>query len=125
MPYAVSMNRESRRIDVCHRGALTFEEILSARTEAAELMRQEPVTRILVDAREADITALSTVEAFQFNTTFADAFNDVWRLRISVIVPRTQHGDWSFFETVARNRGTDLRTFADAAQAHEWLSTGN
>lgn len=122
MAYSISMSVDDGWIDIRHCGPVTFDEIVAARKEATALMRREGVTRVFVDASNGDVSGLSTVQAFRFNATHGEEFPETWRLRIALLVSREQYADWAFFETVARNRGTDLRVFVDANAARTWLT---
>ena len=72
--------------------------------------------RVLVDAT-ALTDPLPTADQYQMGVETARALDG--RIKLA-IVGQPEHAD-PFFETVARNRGANLRVFADEVDAVVWL----
>ncbi len=75
--------------------------------------------RFLVDQTNVCIcsTPMQTFQAAIPDTEFASAFK---RLRVAVLRSQITEDD-RFFETVAFNRGYELRFFTDRCEALQWL----
>jgi stage II sporulation SpoAA-like protein len=123
MPYSATVSRGDGWVEIRHRGALTSQELYEARRKSLELLQQESLTRILVDTREADASNLSFSDRFEFHATHRTEFSAVPHVRIAVVVVPQRLPEANFAETVARNRGTHYRMFADWDEARAWLTT--
>lgn len=77
--------------------------------------------RFLFDLTRAQIVG-STTDSFQAGTVPADADRSQRAQAIALVyAPGT--GDQTFMETVAVNRGYNVRVFNDIHEAREWLAT--
>src|SRR5947207_1833410 len=121
MSYSVSVSRENGWVEVHHHGPVTPAEMYEARHQTAQVLQKESLARILVDVADADVSRLSLAERFQFSASHQSEFVSVPHVRIAVIVAANGQSDASFSETVARNRGTTYRVFADRDEACAWL----
>ena len=124
MPSSVSFNSATDCVEVVHCGVLAFTELEESRRQVAALLLDRSASRILVDGRESDIATLSIADAYEFHSTHDITLPGVRRLRIAVVVA-PQHLEQSFFaETVARNRGIELRLLLSVDDACNWLADG-
>ena len=110
---------------VAFRGAVTKDDTVEARAESAKLVVDQSAPRFFVDLREATLE-MSVADIFAVNSSHADALPAGTRHAV-VITPEMKSvgpEDVRFAETVAYNRGTELRIFADADEARRWLREG-
>lgn len=122
MTTSIDVRPDGQYLEVVHRGVLTRDELEAARTEATRLLREHGLLRLMVDGRAADITGLSDVDMFEFAAAHSSALPAVDRLRMALVVPRAHAEVARFAETVAQNRGVNLRIFFDAGSARDWLT---
>jgi hypothetical protein len=122
MPSLVRVCDTEQWVEIIHDGVLTLGGLTDARARAADMMVKTGLSRLLVDRRAADMTTLSVVDTYEFNTTHQSVFPFLGQLRIAVIIVRGQAEKALFAETVARNQGINLRVFEDATEARQWLA---
>lgn len=73
---------------------------------------------ILYDLTQAEI-ALDTHEIYQIPQIFIDSGNQ--NVKRAVIFPNEFEHDFTFFETVAANKGVPVQTFTSPDAALDWL----
>lgn len=84
--------------------------------EAAAACVEENLSRALVDFREMP-GKISTADRFQLGVEAASAMRGL--LKVAVVYRRSEM-NW-FAETVAKNRGANLRIFSEMDEAIKWL----
>lgn len=121
MPVTIRVLSEPTIIETTFAGDLTAADVGAAAVAALEAARAHGTHLHLADCtpligRGDVFSVYDMVEGF-------DALGVDRRLREAVIVqPGTAaEGDLSFYETVARNRGYNVRLFVDRSQAMAWL----
>jgi len=87
---------------------------------AVDCHRQHGCRLFLFDAREATVTG-GTVAVFAAGDPTGEVAGDL-RLIRAAIVHRELGSDERFYETVASNRGFQLRVFDSIAEAMGWLT---
>jgi hypothetical protein len=101
-------------------GDLSLVEAAAAQSNTARIANERGVRKVLVDLRGTS-PSLSTVEYFEFASSFVELFPRETRHGV-VFDPETYPAeDAHFLETVARNRGAVLRMFSDLDEARDWL----
>ena len=86
--------------------------------QIAEACREKSCRKIFFNI-DTSVEDLGTMELFYSGISIAD-MPDAYKLKIAVCVPREQiKGE--FFETVAVNRGANLRVFTEKREATSWL----
>ena len=88
---------------------------------AVDCHRQHGCRLFLFDAREAKVTS-GTLEAFEAGAPKGKVA-DTLRLIRAAVVHRELGPDERFYETVAYNRGFQLRMFDSIAKAMDWLTS--
>lgn len=122
MASSVRVCDKDQRVEVVHHGRLTLVELKDVRAKAAEMLVKENLSRLLVDGRGADLTTLNVVDTYEFSASLDSALPFTGRLRIAVLVAQEQFEKSVFAETVARNRGVNIRMFLDLDEANQWLT---
>ena len=106
---------------VVARGKRTRESIVSIAEEIIDRCAQNGVDTVLVDVRELR----GRLSVFDSLTVVRDDFaklNPLGVLKRAGILDRLENRfRLRFFESVARRRGYNLRTFVDPEQANLWL----
>lgn len=121
MPYSIRVDSQRACIEVRHEGWLTREQLEAARQHAADLLAKTKFSCLLVDGREANIGPLTMADNYEFSATHGTVLGGLRSVRIAVVVAPEHVADSVFSETVARNRGTDLRVFVEPEAARMWL----
>ena len=118
MGYTVEYQPDRDLIIVRHEGDLDYNVLLSYGAEALELAAQHNCHRFLIDQTQSIITE-ETTRIFEFVTEL-EKLGLQRTDKVAVVIAR-DIANHLFFETVARNRGYNLRYFYDVAPALKWL----
>ena len=86
--------------------------------KVSELCDKHECKRVFFDAK-SNVEELGTFDLFYSGTSIANMPN-IYELKIAVFV-RPEQIRGNFFETVAVNRGANLRVFTDQQEAFSWL----
>ena len=116
---SVQIHEADGCVEVVHHGLTTRDELEDVRGEIDLLLGKTGNTCVLIDSRDADLGLLRVVDTYEFSSTFPRRP----RVRVAVVVAPTQADQSLFMETVARNRGTNIRVFFDLDKARRWLSS--
>jgi hypothetical protein len=124
MEYQLHLEKRNEYLYARPVGIRTRESVSVMATEILEACVEDRYARVMVDVRELK-GRLGTLDSF---TIVTEEFPKLLGkgLRRAAIVDRqiSRTRGW-FFETVARNRGFNLRMFTDLNAAHEWLAAGS
>ncbi len=118
MGYIIEYQSDRNLIVVRHEGDLNRAVLSSYGAEAIKSAAQHNCHRFLVDVTRSVIVE-ETIGVFEFVT-------DLGKLglqrtdKVAVVIARDT-ADHLFFETIARNRGYNLRYFRDVRSAMDWL----
>ena len=120
MSCEMDMDKEHDFLHVRVRGVRTGETVSAMARDILDACVENRCTKVLVDVRALK-GWLSTIEAYDVpSTDFPDLRGR--GLQKAAIVDRERPGEtYRFFETVARNRGFNVRIFEDTDRAVEWL----
>jgi hypothetical protein len=120
MPEVVTVREDLGIIEVRSYGEVSEQELTSSREEVSEIIRERGIKKVLVDA--CDLTSLpSTFPLFLFGKSFAD--EDILRtMMMAAVTSEKTTKDVAFIETVARNRGVEMRIFDSTDAAIDWLT---
>jgi hypothetical protein len=121
MSYEVTINKEENFLHVQAAGERTLDNILAITHEIMAAYARHGIPKVLVDVREIE-GALSTMEGFELPTEHFQKIRDQRILQKAAIVDRKENEErFRFFQTVAENRGFNLRVFTDVDEATSWL----
>jgi len=102
-------------------GVRTPEALLAAAAQATAFCGEREISRLLIDVRSMS-GSLDTLETYDVAGRELPRQRAVRRVLRSAILDRPENIERiRFFETVAVNRGLNVRVFADEAPAVEWL----
>ena len=96
---------------------VTAENIRQFCLEVPELARKSGVSKVLLDQRRIP-SALNSMERFKYATEFAEYFRG---LQVACVQENPLRDPQHFGETVAVNRGVNLRVFSTLEEAYGWL----
>jgi len=99
-------------------GTLDQETLKEYAKEVAKTASKHDFRHFLNDLREAEVD-FSSIEIINIPGIFHAAGLDISRRR-AIIVPNNLE-DYRFFETVANNRGFNVKLFTDLNEAMNWL----
>lgn len=122
MATSITVHTDERYVEVVHCEVLTRAELEDARTRSARLLAEHGLVRLLVDGRAADVGTIGSLDIFEFTSGHPTELPSIGRLRMALVVPH-EHAEFArFVETVAQNRGVNLRLFFDLSEARAWLA---
>ena len=105
-------------------GERTQDAVISLTRELSQKAIERGFTRILVDVRELK-GWLQVMESNYIVTTEFPKFRGSGLKRAAILDREPAEPQrWSFFETVAQNRGFELRVFTELDLARQWLLEG-
>ncbi len=114
MAYTIEHQPDRNLVVVRHEGNLNREVLSSYGAEALKLATQHNCHKLLIDETRS-VIAEETIHIFEFVTDLEKL--GLQRVdKVAVLIARDIAGHL-FFETIARNRGYNLRYFYDAAPA--------
>jgi len=118
--FTVQYLPEEEIIRVHLKGAFDAQSFSMTTSKVAEEASRSNCSHILMDHREAT-RHLSTTEIFE-RPKIALKFG-LSRASKIALVYSTKEDDYQFVETVGKNRGFDVKVFADMDEAIRWLKT--
>ena len=133
MSMGLDIRQEEDYLHVRVTGNATLPESNAAAERMFSTVADMNATRILVDCRELKSTPLPTMEVFQHAEFLADQFQKYARrgllgnARFAYVFADQLADDElnRFGETVALNRGANIRVFNELAEALRFLETGS
>lgn len=102
-------------------GVRTPETLLAAAKQATAFCAERRISRVLIDLRKMS-GGLDTLETYEVAGRDLPRQRAVRRVLRAAILDRHENIERiRFFETVAVNRGLNVKVFADEDHAREWL----
>jgi hypothetical protein len=102
-------------------GSITFPDVARLRSEAADLAKAHSVCKFVSDYRNASLD-VSTFDIYRLPDDLARiGFSRKHKLAMVCPASAANRADFAFFETVAVNRGLQVRLFTDDGAAMTWL----
>jgi hypothetical protein len=123
MPYELKVDEADAILEVCVYGILSFEELCASRSEAANMLQEKHLQRLLVDLRDFQTSPrIGTLQNYQFGASFREA-GIPGATRIAHVLPKdpVNVDNVKFLATVAFNRGVLVKEFDDVDAARNWL----
>jgi hypothetical protein len=117
MPDEVRLNGEIGIIEVESHGVVTKEDITSSIRQIQQIQEETGISRLLVDTTRQDILP-GPIEIFEIFSVYPR------EIKTALLVDRSQATarDVEFVETVALNRGKQVRVCYDREEALRWLT---
>jgi len=123
MAFRVSYLEDVGAVETAYTGTVTAAEVDQGVTETGVVAAEHLCTRFLIDCRDQEPggTAFDIFDLGEFLCSLPPGTIE----REAILLPRSAAGaeEMTFFETVCRNRGLDVRTFADRPAALDWLNS--
>ncbi len=119
MPVNVKVINTKEFIRVSATGTLDFAASKQAILDIASQIKKSGEYEVLIDSRGADAT-LSIIELYQLGVAMA-GHPSLRHSKIGLLGPMSGMDSGYFLETVAQNRGVNIRAFTDFEQAITWL----
>jgi hypothetical protein len=121
MDHEIEMVERDGFVTAVFTGVRTPDSLVEAASRTTAFCNQQHISRLLIDVRGMS-GALDTLETFEFAGHELPRREAVRRLLRSAILDRPENIERiRFFETVAVNRGLNVKIFADEDKAIEWL----
>jgi hypothetical protein len=97
--------------------------VMKLTSETGHVARQYDCSLVLCDAREATM-GMSTVEIYELPKIFVAILLEtgvqIYKFKRALVMS-ADVDDFTFFETVSRNRGQNVMLFRSMDAAREWL----
>jgi hypothetical protein len=123
MSYTVQYEEEEKFVYIKYSKKVDVAVLQKGSREAIKLAAKHQCRKILIDAQEMDFS-LSTIDIYQLPKTFSDVMvaegENIWSYTRALVVPQIMK-DHHFLETVAKNRGHNVKVFENTKDASEWL----
>jgi len=123
MPYELKIDEADAILQVRVHGAMSFDEMCASRSDAANMLQEKHLQRLLIDLRDY-LTSLGigTLQRYEFGASYREA-GIPSATRIAHVLPKdpTNVANLRFIATVAFNRGVMVREFDDIDAARSWL----
>ncbi|MDJ0834106.1 MAG: STAS/SEC14 domain-containing protein [Gammaproteobacteria bacterium] len=120
MSFTCELNQDHEYVICVMSDKMTLDDHNQVREQAAVLLKQQGWNRLLVDARQID-AKMSLTEDYQF--TESHRSNLPVTIHLAVIHRPEETERFRFIETVAVNRGQNMKIFTDADAAITWLTS--
>lgn len=122
MPWSVDFDAATGVVHSVFVGELSRAELMAALAATLEATRSEQSRRVFADC-SALTSGHSLVDLYDAAVSAA-ADPEALPLREAVLIPKSEAAAdlVSFWETAATNRGLQVRTFTDRAEALAWLT---
>lgn len=119
MEYDIDVDDVCVVILIHFHGESTLQGHYEARDDAANLLRERSIRRVLVDLTESSFPKIDTMSQF----LFAESLPKIFPIgtRVAIVAPSSNEFERSFAENVATNRGVPARSFRGEAEALSWL----
>jgi len=123
LSFKLKMQKQKDVLYVKVEGDRNFKTLVTIAERIIEACRENNTCRALIDVRAME-GGLSTWETFRLVTSCFSRLRNWHVLRKAAIVDREEKRPrYTFLETVADNRGYNLRVFEDTAEADNWLTS--
>lgn len=123
MSNSVTYNQEDGLIRMELQGKVDKALVKELASRTAILAREHDCFLVLTDAREAT-TVLSTLEIFELPKLIVEILSEtgveVNKFKRALVIS-SDIDDFSFFETVSKNRGQNVSLFRNIDEARSWL----
>jgi hypothetical protein len=123
MSYAVQYDAEAGLITIEITGRINIPLVRKLGPEVVRIAQEHHCFLVLNDAREATPSFI-TMELYDLPKIIqeiaAESATQVYRFKRALVVSK-DIDDFTFFETVSRNRGQNVMLFRDVDAARKWL----
>ena len=118
MPEEVTVREDLQVIQVTSCDDVTTEDFNNTLNSILKILEDRSLTKVFVDGT-AVTSYPPTFPVFDFGSKVAESLRGV---RVAIVATRNRLNESSFFETVARNRGGNVKIFDSPDTALAWLS---
>jgi len=118
MSFKIEVDTENQLVRIRHEGEMSPEEMYKGRSEVGALLKQYDYQRMLVDTRDIE-DGPDTLSSFELSSSHRQDLS--LRVRLAILVGPQLEANARFSETVANNRGFQVRVFLDEVAAVTWL----
>ena len=120
MKWEITINVEQKYVEIITRGNADGEGSLKMAKAIAETMRQNKITKALIDHSHVDSVSGHVVDVYQRPKIFK-LIGVILGIKIAEIIKPEHRAHFKFFETVCLNQGYNLSVFHDRDSAMNWL----
>lgn len=122
--HSLQTSKTNGILQVRAKGERSYESIIAIAAEIMARCEELGTHEVLVDVRGMS-DSLSFLQTFKLVTRHFAELRNLRVLRRLALLDRAENSSrYQLFETLARNRGYNLRVFIDEAKAMAWLKEG-
>jgi hypothetical protein len=120
MNWEVSYDEKENILFVKTYGILDVKTNTAMTKECIEMVKEKNCSRWLIDNRKITRQAFGTLDIHSLPTLY-DELGFPRHVRLAEVTLKEYASDFSFYETVCRNRGYMVSVFYDVESALQWL----
>jgi hypothetical protein len=120
MEWDIVVHKDGGYVEIRTRGVADREASLGMATALSAAMRENRVTRALIDHRALDGVTGGVSDVYE-RPRILRLVGAILRIRLAEVVRPEHLEHFAFFETVCRNQGFELRVFHDCEAGLNWL----
>ncbi len=120
MDWEISFDEKENILFVKTRGVLDVISNAAMTKECIEMVKEKKCSKWLIDNRKITFQAFSTLDIHSLPKLY-DELGFPRNLRLAEVTLKEYGRDFSFYETVCRNRGYTVSVFYDVESALQWL----
>jgi hypothetical protein len=124
MPYTITHLEEKNILEAIYRGRVKPTEVMTAITKLLFLAKKHKTNLFLIDCLELIDDKALVFENYKLGVDLTKITQKIpEQVKDAIILPRSPQAadNIRFFETVAINRGLNIRLFKNREDALEWL----
>jgi hypothetical protein len=120
MEWNIEVRKDQGYVEIRTRGVADKEASLGMASALSAVMRENRVTRALIDHRALDGVAGGVSDVYE-RPRLLRLIGAILRIRLAEVVRPEHLEHFAFFETVCRNQGFELRVFHNRDEGVMWL----
>ncbi len=120
MNWEISFNEKESILFVKTYGILDVKSNMAMTKECIEMIKEKKYSRWLIDNRKIIFQEFDTLDIHSLPKLY-DKLGFPRNLRLAEVTLKEYASDFSFYETVCRNRGYMVSVFYDVESAFHWL----
>lgn len=120
MEWEIIIHREHKYIEFVTKGVADQAGSLSMAKKAAEIMRKNRLTKVIIDHRKIESVSGNVKDIYERPKLFR-LIGVILGIKIAEIINPDHLAHFRFLETVCVNRGYSFSIFYDRATALQWL----
>lgn len=120
MPWEMSCDEKQKTLYITTHGIMTLKDATIMRNEGAAIIKQNGLTRCLLDHSNLDEYVLQTFDIYNLPNRYRE-LEISHGIKLAVVVHEKLKENIQFYENVCRNNGYQVSMFFSQGEAKAWL----